>query len=482
MAEVTAIDSASPNEVEQGTLATPVKITGAGFDRTVKEVKFLVHCDPTPEEPCVDDTGGITVTGFTVKSSTEITATIDVSSTAKVGGFDIQTTTRGRGGKGTTYRSEQLFTVKLRGNQTLASCDVFAPNGTCTCMFGLSADTNIYSLQGDCQTSETLWLGGNRLFGLEPGQKWTITATNCNSSDPGVDCLDETSTSFEGRFLGESVIANINHVAGVRSFNIRFDDDVTRGCDPVDDDIHSAVSFRLHGGISEPPTGNSFLQIWELNIDSHVDPLCYAIEIVREHDYTTRWPESQDWKVSAQVNEIADESYVISGIRYEGMKPQESINPPLVWGNTIGSPACEGDDPLLDPDAATAIQFGRLLLSDTTDPPSQIAGIVESNTVRMTTSCGSPGGVGILVIGEPGEPAGNQTTAMVTKNDVAGAFIGVLVDEHVVDVNFTGNVFKGDGDPATDDIGIDSDAQCTRMKGKPNKITDYTLDNQYDCF
>ena len=471
-ADVTSIDSASPNEVEQGTVAKPIKIRGSGFDKTVKEVKFLVHCN---EEPCEDDSGGITVTGFKVNTPTEITAIIDVSDTAKIGGFDIQMRTRGRGGKGTTFRSDELFTVKLRGNQTLTSCDVFAPNGTCTCMFGLDVDTDIYNLTGDCHTSETLWLGSNRLFGTVPNSGWTITAVNCDSSN--FDCSDENGETFEDGFLGSSVIANRNHVAGIRSFNIRFEDDVTRGCDLVNDDIQSAVSFRLHDGISEPPTGNSFLQVWEMNIDSHADPLCNAIEIVREAAYTEKFPDGQDWKASAQVNEIADDSYVISGILYEGMKPQHSLNPPLVWGNTIGSPACEGEDPLL----ASAIQFGPVLLSDTTDPPGQIAGIVESNTIRMATGCGTLGGVGIWVVGEPGDPVGNQTTARVVKNDISGALIGVLVDENVVDVNFTGNILKGDNHPDTDDIGIYSEAQCTRMKGKPNKITDYTQPDKYDC-
>lgn len=471
LAQDITIDSADPSSTEQGTFGQPISIKGSGFDKSVREVKFLVHCDQTSEDPCFDDTGGITVTGFKVNTPTEITAIIDVSDTAKVGGFDIQMRTRGRGGKGTTFRSEELFTIKLRGNQTLATCDIFAPNGTCTCVFGLDVDTDIYNLQGDCHTSETLWLGSNRLFGSLPNSTWTITAVNCDGSI--FDCSDENNETFEGGFLGSSVIANTNHSVGIRSFNIRFADDVTRGCDLEYDDIQSAVSFRLHGGIDEPPTGNSFLQVWEMNIDSQADPLCHAIEIVREPAYTERWPDGQDWKVSAQVNEIVDGSYVLSGIRYEGMKPQHSLNPPLVWGNTIGSPACVG---VANPETASAIQFGPVLLSDTTDPPSQIAGIVESNTIRMATSCGTLGGVGIWVVGEPGE-----TIATVVKNDISGALMGVWVNINVVDVNFTGNVLKGDDDPNTDDRGIYSEAQCTRMKGKPNKITGYTLDDQYDC-
>jgi hypothetical protein len=71
---------------------------------------------------------------------------------------------------------------------------------------------------------------------------------------------------------------------------------------------------------------------------------------------------------------------------------------------------------------------------------------------------------------------GDQTTAEVVKNDVSGAFFGVLVDDNVVDINFSGNKLTGDGDPLSGDIGIDSDAQCTQYKGKPNKISDYNDD------
>ena len=125
-----------------------------------------------------------------------------------------------------------------------------------------------------------------------------------------------------------------------------------------------------------------------------------------------------------------------------------------------------------------AIQFGPVLLSDSSDPSSQIAGIVESNTISMATSCGELGGVGILVVGEPGDPIGDQTTAEVVKNDVSGALTGVLVDNNVVEVNLSGNTLIGigEGDPQIFDTGIDSSAQCTREKGKPNRITGYYVD------
>jgi hypothetical protein len=61
----------------------------------------------------------------------------------------------------------------------------------------------------------------------------------------------------------------------------------------------------------------------------------------------------------------------------------------------------------------------------------------------------------------------------VNKNDIYGALIGVEVDSNVVEVNFSGNTLTGDGGVGT---GILSDAQCTRTKGKPNKISGYETD------
>src|SRR5210317_1490837 len=116
-AQEIVIESANPSEAEQGTILE-VAINGDGFDKTVKEVKFLVHC----EQPCADDTGGVAVNSFQVNNSKKITATVNVAAQAKLSSYDIALSTRGRGGKGTTYRFENLFTVKLRPNQQLLSC------------------------------------------------------------------------------------------------------------------------------------------------------------------------------------------------------------------------------------------------------------------------------------------------------------------------------------------------------------------------
>jgi len=476
LAQGMEVNSADPAMTIEGTVNLDVAISGKGFDNTIDVVRFLLPCEV---EPCTD-TGGIRVNHWKVRGSKKIIANIDVADPASLPseyeGHDIEvmSSSRGRGGKGTT-----LFTVEKKSNRTIVSCDRFAPNGTCDCEFDWEND--IYTLQDDCRTSETLWLGHSKMWGNHQTDWSTLTVVNCSSLDDEIpDCEDKHGSSFEGQFLGSSVIANTNHRAAVRHLNIRFDDAVLRGCDPYGDDdrIQSAVHFRLHGGISEEPAVFSFLRIDNVSIESHFDPLCNAIEVVREPDYTQRWPESRDSKVRVEVVEITDASYVISGIRYEGIKPNGSVNPPIVFGNTIGAPACDGDDPSLDPGTARAIHFGRVLLPDSSDPSSRIAGRVESNTIRMATSCGTLGGVGILVLGEPGDPSGDQTTAEVVKNDISGALTGVLVDDHVVDINFSGNTLIGVGgdDPGIYDVGIDSSAQCTRKKGKPNKITGFDMD------
>jgi len=501
LAQDIVVISANPESAEQGT-NLDVTIAGTGFDNTIEEVKFQPYC---PAEPCTDS-DDIEVVKFKIRGSKKIIANITVLGDAKLGDFDIAVSRRG--GKGTTYfRFYKKFTVKVRPNQTRVSCNVFAPNGTCDCEFNWDQDNNIYTMLEDCHTSETLWLDSQKMWGPHQTNPGTLTAVNCVILDPEIsDCKDENGASFEGQFLGSSVIANTNHVAGVRFVDIRFEDPdehgvggVTRGCDLENDDIQSAVSFRLHGGIDEEPTKFSFLAIDNTSVDSHIDPLCNAIEVVREPDYTQRYENSRDVKARVEIVVITDYSYVISGIRYEGIRPNGSVNPPIVFGNTIGAPACEGDDPLLDPDTARAIQFGRVLLPDSSDPSSRIAGRVESNTINMATGCGTSGGVGILVVGEPacenldgttctdqnGTPssAPYQTTVDIVKNDISGAFVGILVDRNVVASNMAGNKLTGVGD--TGDIGVCTDIKpkaATSTKGKPNRISGYDDDFFYGGF
>lgn len=482
LAEVTSIVSASPNVAEQGTLGLPVTIKGSGFDKTVKEVKFLLSC---ATEPCADTEGGITVTGFKVDTEDTVTATIDVSATAELGDFYIAMATRGRGGKGTTFKSGNLFTVELRPNQQLVMCDeiIAAPLESCNCKFSWGGNGNIYELLDNCETSETLRLksmiitaGSVQASGTE---RLTITAVPCGSA-PGQDC----SQIGLGNFSGSSVIENWFHRARVRYIDIRFDDDVSRGCDP--DDIQSAISFVLRADTPDPTTTlpqdnpdsinrNSVFLISDIGIYSENDsPLCNGIEVIRTQGYTEKYtidPDNgevalpaRDWKVGVANTEISPESYVKAGIVMLGMMPMESINPPYVNSNTIGAAACG------DPDSV-GILFGDL----TPDPVNQIEGVVESNTIDMTAGCNA---TGVLVIGDTGSV---QTTAKVNKNNISGAYFGVEVDSNVVEVNFSGNTLTGDGGVGT---GIISNAQCTRTKGKPNKISDYEYDtdpDEFDC-
>jgi hypothetical protein len=373
-----------------------------------------------------------------------------------VADFDIEVQmSGGRGGKGTT-----LFSVQAKPKQNIVNCDEFAPNRTCDCRFDKDADLGIFNLLGDCQTSETLVLTNARIVGF---------AGNAVAEWPILTAVNDT----DGHFNGSAVITNTADAAGARYLNIRFDHGVSRGCDLVNDDIQTAISFVLDENTTDNPEKASGLQVWDLTIDTHDgaddDPLCTAIELIREPGFTTKPAAEGNGNKEGQVFvtnvAILDGSYERIGIRYEGMQPLGSINPPLVDHNVIGAQACGPEA-----DTARAIQFGRVQLSDASDPSSQIAGVVESNTIRMATDCPEgPGGVGILVVGEPAVP--QITTAEVVNNDVSGAFVGVLVDDNVADIHFSGNTLTGG--PATGDIGICSNAESTTTKGKPNKITGF---------
>jgi hypothetical protein len=244
---------------------------------------------------------------------------------------------------------------------------------------------------------------------------------------------------------------------------------VTRGCVDDDDnpDIQTAISFVLDEDTIDDPETNSALQVWDMNIDTHNgnynDPLCTAVEVVRKPGFDDDLVfANQDWRMMVENVEIAGGSYQQTGIRLEGMHPTQSINPPIVSGNYIGAPFCNS------PDEAVAIWFGRILLSDPLDDTSQIAGQLESNTIRMENSdCFS---VGIKVEGE----FPNQTSAEVLKNVISGADVGVAVDENVLDVHFSGNTFIGD----LNDVGICSEASNTSTQGKPNVWSGYDADNE----
>lgn len=477
-AQEMVIESANPPDAEQGSSNKPVDIIGSGFDGTVIDVRFILHCN---KKNC-PDTGDIVVNNFEVDSETLIKTDISVLLEAPIADYDITvTSSRGRGGKGTTYKGVNKFSVKIRPTATLVPCDEFAPGGTCNCRFVTSDNNTIHSMQYNCQTSETLVIPNQIRAGGTAGIK-TLTAVNCNTS------LDGTTTSTgatyvcpEEGFNGSSVFANATHNGMVNYMNIEFASDVSRGCDQATDDIQSAISFVLdtEGPDGEPfpdprseerPT--SFLQVWNTTIDSSFDPLCNAIEIIRTPEYTDLFVDptdelpAVDWKVNVENSWIKSDSYVETGILYQGiLKWGENIsNEPRTSGNIIGAPACE------NPDAAIAVLHGPTF---NLDPGFQVESLVENNTISMENTCNGPAesfGTAVLMIGEPG---GYQTTAAINSNDISGAFIGVLVDGTINKVNFKANMLTGDNDAASGDIGICSNLPIG-TKGKPNSIQDYT--------
>ena len=471
------INSAAPSSAEQGAPNLPVEVSGTGFDDTITDVKFILHCN---KKNC-PDTGDIVVNNWTRNGATSITTNITVLPEAPIASFDIvMKTSRGRGGKGTTYKGINKFSVKVRPNQAVVSCDDFAPGGTCNCLFVSNEQDNIYEMQDNCQTSETLMISGQiRTAGsvqTSGTERLTLTAVNC---DPNLD--GSTYVCPNQGFNGTSIVANATHNAMVRYIIFEFDGDVSRGCDPTDD-IYSAISFVLDTTL---PNGEPFpdprddergstslLQVWNTTIDSGFDPLCNAIEIIRTPDYTAEFVgladelPAVDWKVNVQESWIKSGSYVETGILYQGiLKWGDNItNPPLIYGNTIGSPACE------TPDAAIAILIGPTF---NLDPIFQVETLVQNNTITMGNTCTGPAesfGTGVLIVGEPID---NQTTAAISNNDISGAFIGVLIDGTVNKANFKGNTLTGDNVDASGDIGICSNITIG-TKGKPNSIQDYS--------
>ena len=487
LAQEMVIESANPSEAEQGTANLEVAINGDCFDKSVKEVKFLVSC----EQPCPDDPGGVVVNSFRVNNSKKITAYIDVGAEAKLSSYDITVSSRGRGGKGTTYRGEGLFSVKLRPNQDLYDCDYFLenPRGTCNCQFVWNGDPSFRpALLEDCETSETLEITYS-IRGSEGGSsdgsgRTTITAVPCGSAS-GQTCKHiedpDDPHVLHGTFSGQSVITNSTHRASIRYMDIRFQR-VERGCGAG---IETAVSFTLGANTPdpkdpEPLNRNTFLNIRDIGVFSggeEDEPLCHAVEIIRMPEYTAKWSTedeefpARDWKVDIHNIQISAGSYERAGIVMLGMMPSESINPPSVFGNTIGNAHCTIPESPENVNAPVGILFGNL----TYDWVNQIDGVVESNEIDMSHDCKDTEATGIKVVGDvgvPGVSAGIQTTVNVNKNTITGAHIGVDVDGNVVQVNFSGNSLEGDGG----DTGILSAAQCTETKGKPNRISGYDTD------
>ena len=128
----------------------------------------------------------------------------------------------------------------------------------------------------------------------------------------------------------------------------------------------------------------------------------------------------------------------------------------------MDAPAAESVNPV-------GIAFGGISSSE---PSNQSAALIEGNVISMSGS-----DIGIEAYGAAVTPTiPVESVLRINKNIITGTSYGILVDDHVFDVNFSGNTLSGDGVPGSGDKGIFSAAQCTRTKGKPNKISGYDTD------
>ena len=458
------VESADPAEAEQATTGLAVTISGSGFDTepgAVTAVKFLLPCTT---EPCTD-TGGVATTDFTVASRKKIIAIIDVNEFAIVDVRDIEVTmTRGRGGKGTT-----LFNVREKNNNggpEFTTCNeayfggVDGLDGPCLdvndgpCDLGIGNPERIKLMTEDCVTSETivlpntgaLWSDGNI---EDPSSYHTLTAVGTF-----VTSLDPPSAA---------VLTNAGHRATVRGVNIVIDSSVAAvGCEPGD--LRSAVRFVLDEFTEVPdlndPNRASLLYVNAVEVTTEGDPLCEAIEVARRQGYTDNTlGGTNDWKIYVSGNTVSPDSYVQTGIRFEGFKQQEDINPPRVDNNVVGKPDCTGTD------FAAGIHYGPLIGRDF-DTSSEA--LIEGNTVVMAGAV-CTGTTGIRILGD----SDTDQDGNVNNNYVTGGKYGVWIDADATtdSVNLKGNVLSGTGGVA----GVCSDIPVGE-KGKPNSIDGYAVD------
>ena len=108
--------SASPNMALQGTINLDVEIIGDNFDRSIDSLEFIALCSDLSESCSNPD--WVHVNRFVVRGKTKIIANIDVPVTNEplplsYKGHDVQikSSSRGRGGKGTTLFKVQSGSV-----------------------------------------------------------------------------------------------------------------------------------------------------------------------------------------------------------------------------------------------------------------------------------------------------------------------------------------------------------------------------------
>ena len=450
------IESATPSEAEQGT-SLSVEIEGSGFDTedgAVTAVRFLLP-DCTEEDRSLCPTGDVIVDEYSVPGRKKIIATIRVLDSAKVAPRDIEVQmTRGRGGKGTT-----LFSVKEKntGGPEFTTCTdaYFGKSGICMDMNGGECDLRIGNperiklMTEDCWTTETIWLPN----------------TGALNSDANIESpADYKTLTAASGFKGRSVIANKGHRAAVRALNIEIADNVETGCrsNDTDTELESAVRFVLDDkDITDQPAAvdpnrASTLYVNAVHVTTAGGPLCEPIVVARKPIYTSQtFGATNDWKISVEGNDISSGSYTRTGIRFEGFKQQQEINPPRVNDNFIGSPHCEYS---VD---AVGISYGALIARDF-DPSSEA--LIEGNTVIMSDATGCEPTIGILIMGD----SDTNMQINLNNNNVTGGDVGVLIDADgdTDSVNMKGNTLHGTGGVA---------AVCSNIpvdeKGKPNRIS-----------
>jgi hypothetical protein len=467
-----------PNNAYQGDQGKHILLNGSNFPDSAK-VTFLFSLDQSE--------GSVTVLQDPVTRNADglLEFDIDVDSNADLGDYDILVEEyiepmllSGRKGKGTT-----LFSVQAKVDNVLNCAPFIDPDydplvdpydtagmetGTCTCEFSLnSEDTSqgtppgfIYNLIADCETGQTLTIpqfGNIRSLGAVQGsgsERKTITAVNGSG----------------GTFAGEAIIENTGHRATARDFNIVVGPGVKAGCDGG---IRSALRFELDEDSADPTIPDPFYihtrwNIGDIWVSTDGEPLCNAIEARRTSGYPLQWNDqagggpydAYDARLDVAGGWIKTWSYAEYGVIYEGcLCRSDSLRSPLVSGIRIDPPATGGSGPV-------GIWTGGITSSD---PDSPVAAHVDETVITMTSGTGA---TGIVAYGASDGPI--ESDFSIGKNVISGAYYGILVDDHVDEVNFSGNTLTGDDEAGS--VGIDSEACDSSFKGKPNHISGFATD------
>jgi hypothetical protein len=484
------VDTVVPAAADQGQ-TLDVEINGSGFPRD-PEVTFLRNSD--------NDADQIQVNSARAKGSRKIIANITVKGDADPTEYDVlvESLSNGRKGKGTT-----LFSVRVKNNADVVNCGVFTDSsfdpftdprdqeldpGLCNCWFQLNNESTdsgtppglIFSMITDCETAQTLVIpqfGNIRSLGAVQGEgsdRKTLTAVNYSPFDP-------SETPLLGGFSGDAIIKSHGHRATARDFDIAVGAGVSAGCDA---ELQTGILFEINAGspnptVPDPAYLHTRWRIQSMNIDTLGEALCRGIVARRDNGAETGYPVSwvnpddgetyfpYDARNFIAGGHIMPGSYEKTAVLFEGFTwYAEAINGPEVFSIIIGEPADSGYQ-------AAGIVFGDIVSSDAAKP---VTGLVQDATISLGDS-----GTGILVYGAQ---VYDESDVRIDKNVVSGATVGILVDDNVAGVNFSGNILTGDNQTGSDDIGICSlSPDRTVEQGKPNRIKNY--DNNeiqfYDC-